>query len=76
VSNVSNVIGPSETWEPTNKTISIRHRLGRNYSSTEHTQMPRTANNNGSEDSFDTILQRILTEHERQETVDKEEGSF
>jgi hypothetical protein len=24
VSNVSSVIGPSETWEPTNKTISIR----------------------------------------------------
>lgn len=65
MSNVSNVIGPSETWEPTNKTISIR------TSTWKKLQQHGTYG-----DSFDTILQRILTEHERQETVDKEEGSF
>jgi predicted CopG family antitoxin len=65
VSNISNVIGPSETWEPTNKTISIR------TSTWKKLQQYGTYG-----DSFDTILQRILTKHERQEAADKEERSF
>jgi hypothetical protein len=65
VSNVSNVIGPSETWEPTNKTISIR------ISTWKKLQQHGTYR-----DSFDTILQRILMEYERQETKEKEERSF
>jgi hypothetical protein len=65
VTNISNVIGPSETWEPANKTISIR------TSTWKKLQQYGTYG-----DSFDTILQRILTEHECQETKEKEEGSF
>jgi hypothetical protein len=62
VTNVSDIIGPSETWEPSNKTISIR------TSTWKKLQQHGTYR-----DSFDTILQRILTEYECQETAEKEE---
>jgi macrodomain Ter protein organizer (MatP/YcbG family) len=65
VSNVSSVIGPSETWEPTNKTISIRkttwqrlQKYGTYYGST-----------------YDSIIAQILDEKEGK-SIPEGEGSF
>jgi hypothetical protein len=65
VTNISNVIGPSEIWEPTNKTISIRkttwqrlQKYGTHYGST-----------------YDSIIAQILDEKEGK-SIPEGEGSF
>jgi predicted CopG family antitoxin len=54
VSNQSNIVGPSETWEPTNKSISIRTTTWKRLQKYIHYG-----------NTFDSVIRDLLDEKER-----------